>query len=120
MDMKTRVSAPIEDFYIEPGTTMDLTAKAYNNSGKVIKYYWVHFIAYNTVGDVIYQTTEKWTGPVNPGEVLSFTKRGTKGFMYWKVDFSECGKLEIANIKLEYTDGTIESGPYGYSTTEIK
>ena len=35
------------------------------------------------------------------------------------VDLKLVAKVEIASVKIEYADGTVEGGSYGYSTTKL-
>ena len=89
-----------------------------NNTGKTINYYTVTFHFYNAVGDEAFSDITrkatkniKMVGPVKPGEDL---------IVFSIVDYVPvCSKVQIDEIKLEYADGTVEYGWYGwYTTTE--
>lgn len=87
-----------------------------NNSGKTINYYTVTFHFYNPVDDEAYSEitgeatkSVRTVGPVEPGEDL---------IVYTIVDYvPTCTKVQIDEIKLEYADGTVEYGWYGWYTT---
>jgi len=87
-----------------------------NNTGKTINYYTITFHFYNPVGDEAYSeitgsATKKitWVGPVAPGEDL---------VVFTIVDYVPvCSKVQIDTIKLDYSDGTSETGWYGWYTT---
>lgn len=91
--------------------------EAENLSGKTINYYTVTLYFYNSVGDPAYDEitgknykTLKYVGPVKPGKNL---------LIYTNVGYvPACSKITVGDIKLEYSDGTTESGWYGYYTTK--
>jgi len=122
VDMKTRVGAPLQNaeygfsYYGLDGYLM-LGFEAKNISNKTVKYAWIQIVAYNAVGDIIYRGTVKTTGPIKNGEKLVFNLDYWDAILKFSVDFRNTAKVEIVNVKFEYTDGTIECGAYGYSTT---
>lgn len=87
-----------------------------NLSGKTINYYTVTIYFYNSVGDPAYSEitgksskTIKYVGPVAPNEDI---------IVYGIVDYVPvCSKVVIGEITLEYSDGTSDTGWYGWSTT---
>lgn len=126
VDMTKRLGAPLQDdakygfsYYSNLDHELSIGFEAKNISNKTVKYAWVQIVVYNTVGDRIYSTTVKLTGPVKPGEKLVFNMYGFDPIAVYggSVDFSTTAKVEIASVKFEYTDGTVECGSYGYSTT---
>ena len=114
IDMRTRVSAPIEDSYLYEvqSNTLLIKWKATNISNKTIKYYSIVVTVYNRVGDKTNTIkSKKVAGPVAPGENLSISGY----YFHYAADFSATERIEVAQITLEYTDGTVEHGAYGYS-----
>ena len=116
IDMKTKISAPTEKFAILRGQNsvglVELNWTADNNSGKTIKYYTVTCYYYNAVGDparndITGKTsyTVKYVGPVEPGGMLLVGDIG-----YCDI----CSEVVVGEITLEYTDGTTDTGWYGY------
>ena len=96
---------------------------AENLSGKTINYYTVTLYFFNSVDDPAYSEitgksskTLKYVGPIAPnGDML----------IYGIVDYvPTCKKVLIGEITLEYSDGTTDSGWYGwytkYSNSNIK
>lgn len=119
IDMRTVIGAPTDEFEILRGrdsvglVTLDWTAE--NNSGKTIKYYTVTCYYYNAVGDPAMNDitgqpfyTVKYVGPVEPKQILLVD---TIGYC------SICRSVVVGEITLEYTDGTSDSGWYGYKIT---
>ncbi len=120
-DMKKRVSEPKDgyfgfSYYKNSADGIKLCWQATNLSGKSIKYYTITLYFYNSVGDPAYSDitgksskTIKYVGPVAAdGDLVIF------GI----VDYVPvCSKIVVGDIKLEYSDGTTESGWYGYYTT---
>lgn len=124
VDMTTRVGAPLESgeygfSYYGRHDYLLLGFEAQNVSSKTIKYCWIQIVTYNGVGDVIYRGILKRTGPMNTGDIMNFNLpiSSYEGIISIAAGFENAKKVEIANIKLEYMDGTVECGPYGYSTT---
>ncbi len=123
VDMKTRIGAPTENekygfAYEWSDGFLALKAEAKNNTGKTIKYYSFQYVLYNAVNDKIYSETKKITGPVNPGEILALNiDYWDGGFTSVRIMDEDVIRVEITDIKLEYTDGTTEIGPYNYITT---
>ncbi len=116
IDMKTKISAPTERFAMLRGKNsvglVELNWTANNNSGKTIKYYSVTGYYYNAVGDpakndITGKTsyTVKYVGPVEPGGMLLVSDFGY---------CSLCREVVLGEITLEYTDGTTDTGWYGY------
>lgn len=99
------------------GISLDWCAT--NVSDKEIKYIDVVVRLYNAVGDLITddlgynQFVVGLVGPVEPGE--SF-RLATDPFAYTSV----CNELNIDEIRIEFMDGSIVEGFYGYSTTWIR
>ena len=116
IDMTTKISAPTEEFAILRGMNsvglIKLVWTADNISGKTIKYYTVTGYYYNAVGDpaendITGKTyhTVKYVGPVEPNGMLLVSELG-----YCSI----CDYVVIGEITLEYTDGTTDTGWYGY------
>lgn len=116
VDIKTVISAPTDTFSLIRGKNsvglVKLVWTANNNSGKTIKYYSVTGYYYNAVGDPAYNDitgenyyTVKYVGPIYPGKELLVSELGY---------CSLCRSVVIGEITLEYTDGTFDSGWYGY------
>lgn len=112
IDMRTRVSAPDNTFLFKTYSGwVDLEWNATNNSGKTIKYFTLTVKLYNSVDDLLTTyTSKRVSGPINPGE--TFGRSGS--IMGYYCDIEQTVKVEISQIKLEYTDGTVEYGNYGY------
>jgi hypothetical protein len=119
IDMKTKLSAPTEKFAILRGRNsvglVNVAWTATNNSGKTIKYYSAKIYYYNSVGDparndITGETsyTVKYVGPVAPGEMVLVSEAG-----YCSV----CREAVVGEVTLEYTDGTVDTGWYGYRFT---
>jgi hypothetical protein len=87
-----------------------------NLSGKTVNYYSITIYFYNAVGDPAYSEhtgrsskTIKYVGPVEPGQDL---------LIFGIVDYvPTCSKVLIGEITLEYSDGTSDTGWYGWYTT---
>ncbi len=129
VDMRTRISAPIGDEFIKEsyyiggssGCAFDLEAK--NISGKDIKYITITLEFYNRVGDKKYTGNYKYTGPFASDEVFTLTKGFNADYTLYSMGLnklSAISKLRISEIKLEYADGTVEVGDYGYESTKSK
>ncbi len=84
--------------------------QATNNSGKTIKYCTIQIIFYNSVSDVVKTSNVKITGPFKASETIS------KVDSVWVTDYKDVAMIEIAYVSLEYTDGSMDAGYYGYST----
>lgn len=126
VDMSTRIGSPNDcqtiktlggfSFYKNSADGIKVLWGGKNNTGKTINYYTLTFHFYNSVGDEAYsEITNKATknvktvGPVAPGSDLLICSI---------VDYVPvCSKVQIDEIKLEYSDGTVESGWYGWYTT---
>ena len=125
VDMTKRIGKPYSEyselpaFYYERNSVDGIapcwTAK--NKSGKTINYYTITYHFYNAVGDearseITGLSTKRvrTVGPVAPNEDM---------YGPWDViDYvPTCSKVVIGEVKLEYSDGTVEVGWCGYSTT---
>lgn len=87
---------------------VDIRCTFKNNSHKVIKYVTFVFNAYNAVGDRVqceikhsFESTGKFTGPLNPG----LTSSGSQVYrgMFYNASIT---KIKIARALVEYMDGT--------------
>lgn len=129
VDMKTRIGSPndcqqVKELYgcgfLFDKNSVDgisIVWGARNNSEKTINYCTATFHFYNPVGDSARsEITDKATktirlvGPIAPGEDL----------LYYgdNIDYvPTCSKIVIEKLILEYSDGTVESGDYNWSTT---
>lgn len=121
-NMRNKLSAPIEssssDFsFLNDGICFHMKWQARNTSGKTIKYCTFQVVLYNAVGDRITSVNYKITGPIANGETLSVVYSGTNFKVIMALSDAKIDKMEIANIMLEYTDGSTDCGNYGYSTT---
>ena len=116
IDIKTKVSAPTEEFAILRGKNsvglVNLAWTANNISEKRIKYYSVTCYYYNSVGDLAKNDitgkssyTVKFVGPVEPNGGMIVSEIG-----YCSI----CDEVLIGEITLEYMDGTVDTGWYGY------
>ncbi len=126
VDMNKRVGSPKDSemskslggfsFYVNSADGIKVLWSAKNNSGKTVNYFTVTFHFYNPVGDEAYsQITGKSTKNVR---VVGPVKDGEEFLVFSVVDYvSACDKVQIDEIKLEYADGTVEYGWYGWSTS---
>lgn len=139
INMVNRVGAPIsttthsEPFawatYVSSGVVTDSLShsvkshwQAQNLSGKTIKYITVEVKYYNAVDDCVYTAEFKKTGPIDSGALIEMEMNidGTNYRFYNATKKEESiDKVEISKITLEYTDGTIETGKYGYVGTLV-
>jgi hypothetical protein len=107
-------------FNVNYANGVELRWIAQNLTGKTINYYTANVAMYNPVGDPAYDTVTgehklkvKYVGPSEPNDPLLITE--IIGYT------AICDKIVIESIDVEYSDGTSENIPYGYSTTlEIK
>ena len=120
--MATKVGLPEDDFFgfcfnknlYSDRVKLCWTAK--NLSGKTINYYTVTLYFYNAVGDPAYDSitdlsykTITYVGPVKPSDIL---------IIYGDVGYIPvCSKIVIGEITLDYSDGTYDTGWYGYCTS---
>lgn len=89
---------------------------ARNNTGKEIKYFTLNIRMLNRVGDPAYceitgrsKLSLRFIGGIKSGESLG---------VYNLIAYSgACDKVIIDSIKLEYSDGTMETVKYGYTAT---
>lgn len=125
IDMKTVIGKPDECsttsyfgfcYYKNSANGIKVCWGGENLSGKTINYYTVTIYFYNSVGDPAYSEitgksskTVKFVGPVKPnGDLL----------IYGIVDYVPvCSKVLIGEITVEYSDGTSDTGWYGWYTT---
>lgn len=90
------------------GVTLHFSIR--NNTSKQIKYVYLKFIFYNAVGDLVrdeitwenYQKV-KFTGPLDAYSTSTPRKTTTKFYNY------SCDHAGIAEIKVDYMDGTTET-----------
>ncbi len=125
IDMKTVVGNPNEcsttsffgfSFYKNSADGIKVCWGGENLSGKTINYYTITIYFENSVGDPAYSEitgksskTIKYVGPVEPNNDL---------IIFGIVDYVPvCSKVIIGEITLEYSDGTTDTGWYGWSTT---
>ena len=122
VDMRTRLSAPLSGFGFGKSRQgmIELHWSATNNTDKVINYVWLTVNFYNRVGDPAFATRPiqsfirlKIVGPISSGGIIRIDSHQT-------LFVTECYKIEIGKIELEYSDGTYETGWYGYETTNLK
>ncbi len=117
VDMTKLISAPTSAHFtdISSGWQLQVWLNAKNTGSKTIKYISYEVKAYNGVGDLLAtRRTGTFTGPIAPGEEFK-TK---ESFDEFQGPFHDVEKVVFSYIKIEYTDGTIQEGFYGYSTTE--
>jgi len=127
VDMTKRVGAPVENneygfsFYYD--STLNLSWEAQNLSNKEIKYCTLYLAGYNAVGDFVYGKSYKITGPIKSNKSICSPLLGFYDllvFRNWLAEDQKITKITISHIMLEYMDGTVEAGAYGYSTTAEK
>ena len=125
IDMKTVVGHPDECkttsffgfcYYKNSADGIKVCWGGENLSGKTINYYTITIYFMNAVGDPAYSEitgksskTIRYVGPVEPNKDM---------IIFGIVDYvPTCSKIIIGEITLEYSDGTVDTGWYGYSTT---
>ncbi len=125
VDMTTRVSAPIASsrygfsYYTPNNSFFCFSWQAENISNKTIKYCTVELEFYNAVGDVIATFTCKITGPFNMNKEMSIViTTGDWAVFPGNGAAGDTAEIEISYMRIEYMDGTVECGTYGYGTTE--
>ena len=115
-DMTSLVGAPHGDskygFSFGKGLGIEFSWQATNNSGGSIKYCTIQVICYNTVGDAVKKGTFKIPGPFYSGDTISIVDN----VAYFDSSAEYVERVEIAYISLEYSDGSMDAGYYGYST----
>lgn len=92
-------------------TTIKMTGKNYSN--KTIKYLEVTFMALNSVNDIV--TTDRYQreimirgiGPIEPGEIFSYTFEPS-----WGVDSKLIDRVICIGVCSRYTDGTFKAGKF--------
>ncbi len=83
-----------------------------NISGKTIKSYTLSYIMYDNSGREIGRNTVYIKGEQPSGFISANLGVPSSG--------SECNKVVLETIKLEYTDGTKEKGSYNYATQYVE
>ena len=113
--MNQRISKPTElNFSYNSANGIDMYWRANNISGKEIKYCHLLIKFENAVGDPAYDEITgkdyykcKLIGPYGPKEEV---------MLCYVVGYSTaCSKIIIDEIMLEYTDGSFETGKYGWA-----
>ena len=89
---------------------IEATYNPTNFTGKDIKIIYVNLLYLNRVGDTVYSTTYKFTGPYTPGQTISMKmKVGDSTFSFWNTVTSageEVTDVKIGKITIEYFDGS--------------
>lgn len=121
VNMKDRLSSPSNfRFSQKYDAYLSYRWEATNISGKTIKYCTIRFAGYDAVGEVYWRKNVRITGPINNRDSVT-SSAGPLDFIigsYQTPAGTRTAKLEIEYVKIEYMDGTVECGYYGYSTTE--
>lgn len=117
----TLISAPDQEgpfgfgYGVNSVNGIKLRWKAYNQTGKTIYYCILRLNFYNSVGDPAYDQITglpykdiKLVGPCKPGGEIVI--HDIIGYV------PACTKIQIGDMKLEYSDGTEDSFWYGYYT----
>lgn len=125
IDMRTRISAPIGGGFIgkKQYVYFAFDFDAQNISGKDIKYMTLTLEFYNKVDDLLVRKSYKYTGPFKADETFHIYNNLEMDYgLYIKnaTSWNNLSKVRISEIKVEYFDGTIECGEYGYTTTQYK
>ena len=95
------------------GDGIKATCTATNSTGKQIKYITVYLEYENTVGDVIYSASYKFTGPYSIGQNISLETNvnGNNSYGFWN-KVLKAGEtitdVNLVQITVEYTDGSID------------
>ena len=114
VDMRKRLAHSSFYFFLNSVGGISFTFNAQNYSGKEIKYVRFDVELRNAVGDLVQDEIKRTTsvpveivGPVKPNEQVSM-KSEIIGYC------DTCSRLEIDDITIIYTDGTSETGHFGY------
>lgn len=118
VDMRTLIDTPsLFAFDTNSADGVRIALLANYKGSKTVNYYTVNFSAYNSVGDpIVDQITGKSkfsikvVGPVKTGEQFALYNI----FAYSAV----CSRIVIDRIDLQFSDGSVISGTYPYSTTQ--
>lgn len=115
-DMSSLVGPPHSDsmYGFSYNTFMDYLSfswQATNLSGKTIKYCNIQVDYINGVGDIVRTKTYKITGPIDHNGTISIVKSNE----YFNGG-SSVSAIQITNISLEYLDGSMDAGYYGYTS----
>ena len=124
VDMTTRVSGPLSGtkygFSFSNGSCMLWYSwQATNISQKTIRYCTFQYRCYDSAGGLLATKTVKITGPISSNGTINGDHVAFGDAAYITAIGDNVYKLEISHIMLEYTDGTVEAGKYGYATTKV-
>lgn len=100
-------------FSVDSAGGIELNFRAKNNSGKEIKYIRFDVDLYNAVNDKIEDEIKNTssvsvevTGPISSGKSANFKKI---------IGYNDnCAKISISEVTLVYSDGTSQTGHYGW------
>ena len=122
VDMTKRLSAPTFfkfDHWAE--AWLSYRWHTINTSGKTIKSIKFLLRLYDATDEVVWESTITYKGSFNSGDAVEVVHSGAGliiGSWNYTLTKGAVKKVEIPYVAIEYEDGTVESGYYGYSTTE--
>lgn len=112
VDMRKKLGNEFS-FNVNSAGGIELTFRAKNNSGKEIKYIRFYVDLYNAVNDKI-EDEIKDTSSVNveiTGPIASGKSANYKDIIGYN---DNCAKVSISEVTLVYSDGTSQTGHYGW------
>ena len=114
IDMRERLTDHSFYFSLNSADGIKFTFRATNSTGKEIKYVRIEVELRNAVGDLVEDEIKRTTsvsveivGPVKPDGTVSISNE-IIGYC------GTCARIDIDDITIIYTDGTSETGHFGY------
>lgn len=114
VDMRKRLTSSAFYFSLNSAGGIEFDFSATNSTGKDIKYVRFDVILKNAVGDLV-EDEIKDTSRVKV-EIVGPVKPGKRVYMSDEIIgyCDTCARIDIQDITIIYTDGTSETGHYGY------
>lgn len=114
VNMRSKITNSSFGFTLNSAGGIEFTFRATNSTSKTIKYIRFDVKLKNSVGDLVYDEIKdtnkvnvEIVGPINPGNRINMTDK-IIGYC------DDCARIDIEDITIIYTDGTTETGHFGY------